>query len=95
MAALAAGRRIKHDLRGGLGGAGVASAAGGLRALLDVDAVGLAGLDGPPVWAGAAVPDAGELVERVRERDARAATRAARGRRAWPVRITPGPPRGW
>jgi len=33
MATLAAGRRIKHDLRGGLAGAGVASAVGGLRAL--------------------------------------------------------------
>jgi len=73
MATLAAGRRIKHDLRGGLAGAGVASAVGGLRALLDVDAVGLAGLDGPPVWSGPAVPKADELVERVRERDARAA----------------------
>jgi len=73
MAALAAGRRIKHDLRGGIGGAGVASAAGELRALLDVDAVGLAGLDGPLVWSGPAVPDADELVERVRERDARVA----------------------
>ena len=56
MATLAVGRRIKHDLRGGLGGPGVAAAAGGLRALLDVAAVGLAGLDGAPVWSGPAVP---------------------------------------
>src|SRR3954463_13241272 len=72
-ATLAAARRVKHDLRGGIAGAGVASAAAGLRGLVACGAVGLGGLDGPPVWSGPAVPEADELVERVRERDARAA----------------------
>ena len=49
------------------------AAAGGLRSLLDASAVGLAGLDGDPVWAGPVPAAAAELVERVRERDARAA----------------------
>ena len=99
MATLAAGRRIKHDLRGGLAGAGVASAVGGLRALLDVDAVGLAGLDGPPVWSGPAVAErrrAGRARARARRpcrtrrrrrpagaRARRARRRAGHRRRAW------------
>ncbi len=73
MAALAAGRRIAADLRSGLVGTGVAAAAGRLRTLLDATAIGLAGLDGTPVWAGPVPEAAAALVERVRERDARAA----------------------
>ena len=73
MATLATGRRIAADLRSGLVGPGAAAAAGRLRALLDASAVGLAALDGDPVWAGPPPGAAAELVERVRERDARVA----------------------
>ncbi len=73
MTTLQAGRRIAADLRGGLDGPGVVAAAGGLRALLDVAAVGIAGLDGLASWSGPAPAVTDELVERVRERDARAA----------------------
>jgi two-component system LytT family sensor kinase len=72
--ALTAGRRIAADLRGGLDGAGAASAARGLRRLLDVRAVGLVGLLGEPVWSGhPADPDGADaLVEKVLRTDARA-----------------------
>ncbi len=73
MTTLQTGRRIAADLRRGLDGPGVVAAADGLRALLDVAAVGIAGLDGAPSWSGPAPAVADELVERVRERDARAA----------------------
>ena len=73
MAALAAGRRIAADLRGGLVGPGVVAAARGLRELLDVAAVGLAGLDGAVAWAGPVPSGAPELVDRVRASDSRAA----------------------
>ncbi len=72
MATLAAARRIAADLRAGLTGPGVTAAAGRLRALLGVTAVGLGGLDGEPAWSGPVPGVAAQLVERVRERDARA-----------------------
>lgn len=73
MATLAVGRRIAADLRSGLHGPRAAVAAGRLRTLLGVSAVGLADLDGEPVWSGPAPEGAVQLVEQVRERDARAA----------------------
>jgi two-component system, LytTR family, sensor kinase len=72
MTTLQAARRIAADLRVGLDGQGVAAAADRLRALPDVAAVGIGGLDGAPAWSGPVPAAADELVERVRERDARA-----------------------
>ena len=63
MTTLAAARRIAADLRAGLTGPGVAAAAGRLRALLGVTAVGLGGLDGEPVWSGP-VPDVAATARR-------------------------------
>lgn len=70
--ALAYGRRIAEALHGGLGGGGAAAAARALRALLDADAVGLAGLHGELTWSGPAPADAdaGRLAARALERDA-------------------------
>lgn len=73
MAVLAMARRLASDLRAGLDGPGAAAAARRLRDLLDAQAVGLAALDGEPAWAGEPPPDAADLVEDVRARDARAA----------------------
>jgi two-component system LytT family sensor kinase len=74
VAALASGRRIAAELRGGLDVPGAAGAARELRRLLGVEAVGLGGLHDEPVWAGQPTdPDtAGALVERVLRTDSRA-----------------------
>jgi two-component system LytT family sensor kinase len=87
MATLGTARRIAADLRSGLTGPGVAAAVGRLRTLLDVTAVGLGGLDGDPVWSGPVPEAAAELVQRVRERDARAAKGALA---ALPVHVRDG-----
>jgi two-component system LytT family sensor kinase len=73
--ALADGRRIAAALRTGLGGAGTGSAARGVRALLDADAVALGGLHGELTWAGRPTDadTARQLADRVLGTDARAA----------------------
>nr|WP_232665318.1 histidine kinase [Pseudonocardia sp. TRM90224] len=74
MASLAVGRRVAAEMRAGLDGPGVTSAAGRLQHLLDAEAVGLTGLDGDIVWAGwpADEKTAAALVEQVLRTDARA-----------------------
>lgn len=78
MEVLAAGRRVGAELRAGLGGPGAGAASRGLRRLLGVDAVVLAGLDGEPVWSGELSDP--ELVTRLVERVLRTDGRAAHGR---------------
>lgn len=75
MAALGAGRRILDDLSGGLDGPGAVAAARGLRALLNADVLGLAGLTGEPAWAGrpGATAVVAELVAHVLRTDSRSA----------------------
>ncbi|RLK53862.1 sensor histidine kinase [Actinokineospora cianjurensis] len=73
-AVLAVARRVTEDLAEGLTGAGVASAARGLRGLLGADAVGLADLSGRSTWAGP-VPGGtrwAALVDEVMHSEARA-----------------------
>jgi two-component system, LytTR family, sensor kinase len=74
MAAVGEGRRAASDLRAGLDGPGVTSAANRLRKLLDAEAVGLTALDGDIAWAGRPSDTAGaaKLVERVLRTDSRA-----------------------
>jgi two-component system LytT family sensor kinase len=65
---LSMARHIAGELRDGLSGTGVRTAARGLRRLLDADYVGLADLSGTTVWAPDEPPfyaDANALVERV------------------------------
>src|SRR6266496_1837270 len=65
---LSMARHIADELRDGLSGAGVRSAARGIRRLLSVDFVGLSDLSGQVVWAPAEPPfyaDANALVEKV------------------------------
>jgi two-component system LytT family sensor kinase len=73
MAVLAEGRRAAADVRAGLVGAGVTSAASRLRKLLDAEAVGLTGLDGDIAWSGRPSDSdaAAKLVERVLRTDSR------------------------
>jgi two-component system LytT family sensor kinase len=68
VAVLSAARHIADELKDGLAGSGVRSAARGVRRLLAADRVGLADLSGRPVWAPAPPDDehaAHELVEEV------------------------------
>ncbi|HET9143480.1 MAG TPA: sensor histidine kinase, partial [Actinophytocola sp.] len=67
-------RQLAADLRDGLSGARVRSAARGARRLLGVTGVGLADLTGVPVWAGA-IPADGvvpPLVQQVLHTESRA-----------------------
>jgi two-component system LytT family sensor kinase len=71
---LSMARHIAEELKDGLSGAGVRSAARGMRRLLDVDFVALADLSGRPVWAPAEPPfyaDAHALVEKVLHSESR------------------------
>jgi len=74
MSVLSMARHIAGDLKDGLSGAGVRSAARGVRRLLGVDFVGLADLSGEVVWAPADPPfyaDANALVEKVLHSESR------------------------
>jgi two-component system LytT family sensor kinase len=74
MSVLSMARHIAGDLKDGLSGSGVRSAARGVRRLLGVDFVGLADLSGEVVWAPADPPfcaDAGALVEKVLHSESR------------------------
>src|SRR5918992_6044923 len=86
MSALAEGRRVAANLRGGISGAAAGTAARGLRRLLDADAVALGGLHGGLVWAGRPTdPDSVDrLAEIVLRTDARA---SAGGAVALPVHV--------
>lgn len=74
MSVLSMARHIAGDLKDGLSGSGVRSAARGVRRLLGVDFVGLADLSGEVVWAPADPPfyaDANALVEKVLHSESR------------------------
>lgn len=74
MSVLSMARHIAGDLKDGLSGSGVRSAARGVRRLLGVDFVGLADLSGEVVWAPADPPfyaDANTLVEKVLHSESR------------------------
>jgi two-component system LytT family sensor kinase len=74
MSVLSMARHIAGDLKDGLSGSGVRSAARGVRRLLGVDFVGLADLSGAVVWAPADPPfyaDANALVEKVLHSESR------------------------
>ena len=71
---LSMARHIAEELKDGLSGAGVRSAARGVRRLLAVDFVGLTDLSGQVVWAPAEPPfyaDANALVEKVLHNESR------------------------
>jgi two-component system LytT family sensor kinase len=71
---LSMARHIAEELKDGLTGAGVRSAARGVRRLLSVDFVGLADLSGRLVWAPTEPPfyaDANALVEKVLHSESR------------------------
>lgn len=68
MSVLSMARHVAEELKDGLSGPGVRSAARGVRRLLGADFVGLADLSGDVVWAPAEPPfyaDANALVEKV------------------------------
>jgi two-component system LytT family sensor kinase len=64
-------RHVAEELKDGLSGQGVRTAARGVRRLLEVDAVGLADLSGTTVWAGSPPADALTLVKQVLHTEAR------------------------
>jgi two-component system LytT family sensor kinase len=71
---LSMARHIAGELKDGLSGPGVRSAARGIRRLLSVDFVGLADLSGTVIWAPAEptfYEDAGKLVEAVLHNETR------------------------
>jgi len=69
---LATGRKIAADLREGLTGPRVRTAARGVRKILHADAVVLADLAGTAHWAGTPHPGAAELVDQVLRTEAQA-----------------------
>lgn len=62
---LGVARHIAEQLKDGLSGQRVRTAARGVRRLLNADAVGLADLSGSTVWAGSPPVEAAELVKQV------------------------------